>query len=770
MSSINGTCTDCSTDSCLITGFLYKTLWQEVDPTNPSQGTKFNGNVTVTGCLKTDCIEPYSDAENQVEVESNLLITPDKTSGNTENPIRNFELKNRNLAICDANGNGPVGYPAITTDPRWGYSYMLVHGGSDFRDIVRIRKSQNYNSIFNQFGAALQITAPEQAVGEDITIQLGRDFVSQNNAAIMAFKYAGNGSPLNTFRIDTNGNQASVTPSFVITMPPPPQLGKVGIHIAQPQYDFDVQGDTAIRNITTGNIIMYVDAANGDFTLNAADNTRMMYLDGNSTSFNIGKGSGTVQGTNSIAIGINAGQSQSNNSIAIGSYAGQTTQGTSSIAIGIDAGKTTQANSSVAIGSTAGTLNQGLNSTAVGNQAGRDNQGTQSSAFGFYAGRFNQGASATAVGYGAGETSQGSQTVAVGLGAGNSNQSVNSTAVGVYAGQTSQGTTCFAGGLQAGQTSQGDRAIALGSFAGQTSQGSQSVAIGHESGKTTQGVNAVSIGVLSGNSGQAASSVAVGPQAGQTTQGGNSVAIGNLAGTTTQGSSAVAVGVQAGRDNQGQFAVAIGRNAGILNQHANSIVLNATGTDLNTSATNQFLVGNIRTSVTTGGQQLFYDPTTKEIHYNQYRVAKPIMVLERPNQIIPNNTPTRVTFNAILAGDLGTSGTVPGFINSGVPFVQDINGYFTNTSGVTVTITASATVQWDAFATGYRFIYIALYDASNVQITTFGNQLNPAQDGQALNCSQSFAVQNGQKIAVVLTQTQGNNLTAITTKLSILPH
>lgn len=659
MSSINGTCTDCSTDSCLITGFLYKTLWQEVDPTNTSQGTKFNGNVTVTGCLKTNCIEPYSDAENQVEVESNLLITPDMTSGNTENPIRNFELKNRNLAICDANGNGPVGYPAITTDPRWGYSYMLVHGGSDFRDIVRIRKSQNYNSIFNQFGAALQITAPDQAVNEDITIQLGRDFVSQNNAAIMAFKYAGNGSPLNTFRIDTNGNQASPTPSFVITMPPPPQLGKVGIHIAQPQYDFDVQGDTAIRNINTGNTIMYVDAANGDFTLNAADNTRMMYLDGNSTSFNIGKGSGTVQGLDCIAVGINAGLNQGDNSIAIGNNAGQQQQ-TNSLAIGGNAGKLTQ----------------------------------------------------------------GIQCVAIGFNAGNNTQGENAISIGVSSGKMTQATNC----------------IAIGNSSGEQTQATNAVAIGSQSGRYTQGTLATSLGFWSGKH--------------------------------VQGANAVALGANAGEFYQGTSAIAIGYLAGQTSQHANSIILNSSGATLNSSATNQFLVSNMRTSVTTGGQEMFYNPTTKEIHYNNYRVAKPVMVLQKSNQSIPNNTPTRVNFDLIVfgAGDVGTSGTSPGFTNSGVPFVQDANGYFTNNSGVTVTITASASVQWDSIATGYRYIYIGLYDASNTLLMPYATQLNPAQDGQNLNCCQTFGVANGQKIAVVLTQTQGNALNAIATRLSILPN
>lgn len=657
MSSINGTCTDCSTDSCLITGFLYKTLWQEVDPTNISQGTKFNGNVTVTGCLKTNCIEPYNDAENQVEVDSNLLIVPDQTVGNTENPIRNFELKNRNLAVCDANGNGPLGYPAITTDPRWGYSYMLVHGGSDFRDVVRIRKSQNYNSIFNQFGAALQITAPEQAINEDVTIQLGRDFVSQNNAAIMAFKYAGNGSSLNTFRIDTNGNQTSVTPSFVITMPPPPALGNVGIHVAQPQYPLDVKGDTAIRNITTGNIIMYVDAANGDFTLNASDNTRMMYLDGNSTSFNIGKGSGTVQGTDSIAIGYNAGLSQGNSSIGIGSNAG-----------------TSQINNCVAIGVNAGTSQLGDN-------------------------------------------------VAIGTNAGQNNQNIEAIAIGINSGVTSQGAAC----------------VAVGRLTGNDTQGNYGIAIGNASGVTLQGIR----------------SVAIGDNCGRINQGNGSIALGYNTARDNQGINAVAIGAEAGRISQGTNAIAIGQFAGQTSQHQNSIILNSSGSILNSSANGQFLVSQIRNNVNTGGQPLFYDAVTKEIHYNQYRVSKPCVSVFSTGTFCTSGVFTNCTYDQLVYGDVGTTGTAP-LYTSTVGLSQDALGRWTNTTSNTMVLSIHATLRNNATSVGTRSIRISLFNASNTLITSISEAVSPANVQLGLSTSANTAILPGEKFAIQFYQDQGS--------------
>jgi hypothetical protein len=684
----------------------------EVDPTNVQQGTKFNGNVTVTGdfniagefkfsddlqvegCVKTNCINDLNDPFNQITSSSNILLTPEKSPGNFENPIRNFELVNRNLAICDAEGNGPVNYPSDTTDPRWGYNYMLVHGGSDFRDIVRIRKSQNYNSIYNQYGAALQITAPQQGIGEDVTIQLGRDFVSQNNAGIIAFKYQGNGSPLNSIRIDTNGNQASSTPSFVITMPPPPQLGNVGIHVDQPQYPLDIQGDTAIRNISTGNIIMYVDAANGDFTLNASDTTRMMYLDGNSTSFNIGKGAGTTQSTDCIAIGFNAGQSQGLNSIAFGSNAGKTNQGQDCIAIGTNAGFTGQGQSATAIGTRAGHSNQGGSSFAIGTTAGETNQGIRCIAFGNEAGRQNQGQDSIAIGFNSGRSSQGIQTVAIGQNAGEASQATsggNSVAVGFYAGNVNQSTNCVAVGKSAGQTNQSSNAVAVGANAGAGSQKASATAVGFQSGYSNQNFAAVAVGSASGN--------------------------------INQGTGAIAVGTSAGEQTQGDYAIALGFLAGQTSQHSNSIILNSSGVALNSTAQNQFIVSNMRNDQLTATNSMTYNPTTKEITYETVSNQHPVMSLLSYDYTIlyPDQTWYGVTYTSIYHGDFSTSTTGTNiFTNTRLGLKHEV-GNFTNISGKTLAVQVNANIALNKNAlTGERHVRVALYNSTGVFQGTIG--------------------------------------------------
>jgi hypothetical protein len=232
----------------------------------------------------------------------------------------------------------------------------------------------------------------------------------------------------------------------------------------------------------------------------------------------------------------------------------------------------------VAVGREAAQISQGNYAIAVGHLAGETTQGGSAVAVGREAGRFNQGGSATAVGYAAGLTSQGSSAVAVGY----------------FAGQTSQGTNAVAVGREAGRTSQGDFAVAVGREAGQTSQGDFAVAVGYVAGLTSQGGAAVAIALQAGKSNQGNASVAVGLRAGEFNQAAESVAIGKDAGNTSQGTNATAVGVQAGKTSQGSLSVAVGYRAGQTNQHANSIVLNASGTALNTAQASSFYVKPVR--------------------------------------------------------------------------------------------------------------------------------------------------------------------------------
>jgi hypothetical protein len=91
--------------------------------------------------------------------------------------------------------------------------------------------------------------------------------------------------------------------------------------------------------------------------------------------------------------------------------------------------------------------------------------------------------------------------------------------------------------------------------------------------------------------------------------------LGTFAGSNTQGANSVAIGTNAGNSGQGVLSIAIGFEAGRTNQPNNSIILNATGNDLNANVANTFVVKPIRNEATvpSGFVQLYYDKTTGEI-------------------------------------------------------------------------------------------------------------------------------------------------------------
>jgi hypothetical protein len=83
----------------------------------------------------------------------------------------------------------------------------------------------------------------------------------------------------------------------------------------------------------------------------------------------------------------------------------------------------------------------------------------------------------------------------------------------------------------------------------------------------------------------------------------------------------VALGGSTG-DNQGEYSIAIGYNSGDSTdpQANNSIILNATGANLNSNVANTFVVKPIRNggtggSLPSGFVNMAYNPTTGEIVY-----------------------------------------------------------------------------------------------------------------------------------------------------------
>jgi len=152
-------------------------------------------------------------------------------------------------------------------------------------------------------------------------------------------------------------------------------------------------------------------------------------------------------------------------------------------------------------------------------------------------------------------------------------------------------------GVDAGNTQDYD-AIAIGTHAG-GQQASSAIAIGWGSGQYSQGIQAIAIGDTAGNRGQ----------------GLNSIAIGTNAGENTQTQTAIAIGTEAGRYSQGENAIAIGHLAGTNNQHLNTIILNASGSVLNSTATNGLYIAPIRSDGANTATSIYYNATTKEVTY-----------------------------------------------------------------------------------------------------------------------------------------------------------
>jgi hypothetical protein len=120
----------------------------------------------------------------------------------------------------------------------------------------------------------------------------------------------------------------------------------------------------------------------------------------------------------------------------------------------------------------------------------------------------------------------------------------------------------------------GRNEITLGAFAGQSGQGSYAVAIGYQAGNENQGNETVAIGNAAGTFGQNVGAIAIGS---------NSA---NASGFD-QGTGAIALGWEAAfglLSGQGENSIAIGYQAGYSTSFKNSIILNASGSDLSSSA------------------------------------------------------------------------------------------------------------------------------------------------------------------------------------------
>ena len=155
-------------------------------------------------------------------------------------------------------------------------------------------------------------------------------------------------------------------------------------------------------------------------------------------------------------------------------------------------------------------------------------------------------------------------------------------------------------GINSGHSSHGENTVSIGSNAGELNQSTDTVAIGHEAGYENQGENSISIGYRSGKN----------------NQGRGAVAIGILSGETDQSAAGVAIGRYAGYQGQGESAIAIGDCAAPYEQSANSIVINASGVNLDNKLNKGLFIKPIRSNVDASSHFLKYNETTSELTFD----------------------------------------------------------------------------------------------------------------------------------------------------------
>jgi hypothetical protein len=139
--------------------------------------------------------------------------------------------------------------------------------------------------------------------------------------------------------------------------------------------------------------------------------------------------------------------------------------------------------------------------------------------------------------------------------------------------------------------------------------------IGKSGSKTGQSEQTIAIGDRAGETGQNSLCIAIGQQSGQNDQEGGAVAVGVQSGRETQGAFSTAIGYRAGEDKLGLNAVAIGRGASALGGgFAKTIVINASGGDLNPTADSRCYIAPLRqVAHGIGVGIVFYDVATKEL-------------------------------------------------------------------------------------------------------------------------------------------------------------
>lgn len=195
------------------------------------------------------------------------------------------------------------------------------------------------------------------------------------------------------------------------------------------------------------------------------------------------------------------------------------------------------------------------------------------------------------------------------------------------------------------------------------SAGPTGISIGREAG-------AAGFSVFIGfNSGIGSGDYSVGIGYGAGSSGSEAVAVGHNAGQLSQGNNAVAIGHFSGFARQGANAISIGQNAGPYDQHARSIVVNATGSNLNSANTDALYIAPIRSG--SGSNVLVYDTTTKEVTYTTLTLSASSVGLGN----VTNESKATMFTNPSFTGTTTITGDGNRLVSSATQTVDPIYSY-----------------------------------------------------------------------------------------------
>jgi len=206
----------------------------------------------------------------------------------------------------------------------------------------------------------------------------------------------------------------------------------------------------------------------------------------------------------------------------------------------------------------------------------------------------------------------------------------------------------------------------------------------------------------------------------------------------------VAIGTNAGKGGQKEYAIAIGANAGPNNQAANTIILNASGVDLNNDTTDPALyISPIRGDVTQT-KVLGYNTTTKEVTYFDGGGGSSLPAGTNYGDYLYWNGSTYAVgdTNVVMGGHAGETNQGPGSVAI---------GYGAGTNNQTIGLPSTIAGEW------FQYVPASPITPTYFQIS-FSNQYNFANDfsivasndgstwtqiGQQLNVSPSSIIPAG---------------------------